>query len=102
MAAPSELIEAPEPELTATQYVILAEAQRKKRALAETRIKYNVLVEENKRLLEEREHTEKVTYEVSVTVLGEDGSVRNKWRIRTATWMRATRLILQRYQTIYM
>jgi hypothetical protein len=65
MAAPPERIEAPEPELTATQFVILAEAQRKKRALAETRIKYNVLVEENKRLLEEREHTEKITYEVS-------------------------------------
>lgn len=55
---------AAQPELTATQYAILAEAQRKKRALAETRIKYNVLVEENKRLLEEREATERTTYEV--------------------------------------
>jgi hypothetical protein len=52
------------PELTAPQYAILAEAQRKKRALAETRIKYNDLVEENTRLLEEREQSEKMTYEV--------------------------------------
>jgi hypothetical protein len=65
MAASSEATRAPEADLTATQYVILAEAQRKKRALAETRVKYNVLVEENKRLLEEREHTERVTYEVT-------------------------------------
>jgi hypothetical protein len=52
------------PELTAAQYVILAESQRKKRALAETRVKYNALVLENKRLLEERAEAEKATFEV--------------------------------------
>lgn len=52
------------PELTATQYVILAESQRKKRALMETRIKYNALVDENKRLLREREESEKAAFEV--------------------------------------
>lgn len=52
------------PELTATQYVILAESQRKKRALMETRIKYNAIVEENKRLLQEREESEKAAFEV--------------------------------------
>jgi hypothetical protein len=52
------------PALTAEQYVILAEAQRRKRALAENRIKYNELVEENRRLLEERHESEKTTYEV--------------------------------------
>lgn len=52
------------PELNATQYVILAENQRKKRALMETRIKYNALVEENKRLLLEREESEKAAFEV--------------------------------------
>lgn len=52
------------PELNATQYVILAESQRKKRALMETRIKYNALVEENKRLLRERKESEKAAFEV--------------------------------------
>lgn len=66
MAAADEPVQAAEADLTAEQYVILAEAQRKKRALAETRVKYNELVTENKRLLEEREQTEKVTYEVRV------------------------------------
>jgi hypothetical protein len=54
----------PLPELTAAQYVILAESQRKKRALAEARIKYNALVEENKRMLQEREEAEKTAFEV--------------------------------------
>jgi hypothetical protein len=63
-AAKVDNVPEPAPALTAEQYVILAEAQRKKRALAETRLKYNVLVEENKRLLEEREQAEKNTYEV--------------------------------------
>ena len=61
-AAPSE--PPPLPELTAAQYVILAESQRKKRALAEARLKYNALVEENKRMLEEREEAEKTAFEV--------------------------------------
>jgi hypothetical protein len=54
------------PELTAAQYVILAESQRKKRALAETRVKYNALVLENKQLLEERAEAEKTAFEVRV------------------------------------
>lgn len=54
------------PELTATQYVILAESQRKKRALAEGRIKYNALVDENKKLLVDRSESERQTYEVMV------------------------------------
>lgn len=61
-AAPSE--SPPLPELTAAQYVILAESQRKKRALAEARLKYNALVEENKRMLAEREEAEKTAFEV--------------------------------------
>lgn len=52
------------PELTAAQYVILAESQRKKRALSEARLKYNALVEENKRMLQEREEAEKTAFEV--------------------------------------
>eukprot|EP00892_Ulva_mutabilis_P000632 jgi/Ulvmu1/1056/UM105_0014.1 len=56
------------PELNATQYVILAESQRKKRALMETRIKYNALLEENKRLLREREESEKAAFEVTETM----------------------------------
>ena len=54
---------APLPELTAAQYVILAESQRKKRALAEARLKYNALVEENKRMLQDREDSEKTAFE---------------------------------------
>lgn len=54
----------PLPELTAAQYVILAESQRKKRALAEARLKYNALVDENKRMLQEREEAEKTAFEV--------------------------------------
>ena len=52
------------PELTSTQYVILADSQRKKRALAETRLKYNSLVDENKRLLLDRNESERQTFEV--------------------------------------
>ena len=47
-----------------TQYVIQAESQRKKRALAESRLKYNALVEENKRLLLDRNESERHTFEV--------------------------------------
>jgi hypothetical protein len=54
----------PLPELTAAQYVILAESQRKKRALAEARLKYNALVDENKRMLQESEEAEKTAFEV--------------------------------------
>jgi hypothetical protein len=65
-AEPSPVVTEPPPlpELTAAQYVILAESQRKKRALAEARIKYNALVEENRRMLREREEAEKTAFEV--------------------------------------
>lgn len=56
-------------ELTSTQYVILADSQRKKRALAETRLKYNSLVDENKRLLLDRNESERQTFEVCNSVI---------------------------------
>lgn len=52
-------------ELTATQYVILAENQRKKRALAEAKQKFNALAEENKTLLKQFDELQKETYEVT-------------------------------------
>ncbi|GMH39630.1 hypothetical protein BSKO_07528 [Bryopsis sp. KO-2023] len=57
--------EGAQPELTTMQYVILAENERKKRALAETKAKYSQLLEENKRLLQDRENTERENYEVT-------------------------------------
>lgn len=51
--------------LTATQYIILSENQRKKKALFETKSRYNSLVEENKQLLAERENAANESYEVT-------------------------------------
>jgi uncharacterized protein (DUF2344 family) len=66
LAAAERPSDAPDsvPELNAAQYVILAESQRKKRVLAETKVKNNALVVENKRLLDERVESEKAAYEV--------------------------------------
>lgn len=52
-------------DLSSTQYVILSENQRKKKALFETKQKYNALLSENKLLLEEREANQLETYEVT-------------------------------------
>ncbi|XRB07516.1 flagellar/basal body protein [Pycnococcus provasolii] len=52
-------------DLSSTQYVILSENQRKKKALFDTKQKYNALLQENKMLLEEREANQLETYEVT-------------------------------------
>ena len=51
--------------MSSTQYVILAENQRKKKALSETKARYVALLSENRSLLEEKEAMERETYEVT-------------------------------------
>ena len=53
------------PDMSSTQYVILAENQRKKKALSETKARYVALLSENRSLLEEKEAMERETYEVT-------------------------------------
>ncbi|GAX85577.1 hypothetical protein CEUSTIGMA_g12992.t1 [Chlamydomonas eustigma] len=52
-------------ELTATQYVILAENQRKKKALADTKSQFHKVTDENKSLLKQLEDTQRENYEVT-------------------------------------
>mmetsp|Transcript_7946 Transcript_7946/g.21214 ORF Transcript_7946/g.21214 Transcript_7946/m.21214 type:complete len:473 (+) Transcript_7946:53-1471(+) len=52
-------------ELTATQYVILAENQRKKKALADTKSQFGRVADENQALLEQLEFTQRENYEVT-------------------------------------
>uniref|UniRef100_A0A7S0VHW6 Uncharacterized protein n=1 Tax=Polytomella parva TaxID=51329 RepID=A0A7S0VHW6_9CHLO len=52
-------------ELTATQYVILAENQRKKKALAETKSQFSKLTSENRILLKQLEETQRENYQVT-------------------------------------
>mmetsp|Transcript_12897 Transcript_12897/g.15564 ORF Transcript_12897/g.15564 Transcript_12897/m.15564 type:complete len:487 (-) Transcript_12897:254-1714(-) len=52
-------------EVSSTAYIILAENQRKKKALQETKGKCEQLVAENRLLLEEREANQQETYEVT-------------------------------------
>eukprot|EP00873_Tetraselmis_striata_P041509 jgi/Tetstr1/461773/TSEL_006861.t1 len=63
--APEEVAGPGSDHLTATQYIILSENQRKKKALFETKARYNSLVEENKQLLAERENAANESYEVT-------------------------------------
>jgi len=52
-------------ETSSTAYIILAENQRKKKALQETKVKCEQLLGENRLLLEEREANQQETYEVT-------------------------------------
>lgn len=52
-------------ELTATQYVILAENQRKKKALADTKSQFGKISEENRNLIKQLEDTQRENYEVT-------------------------------------
>lgn len=52
-------------ESSSSEYFILAENQRKKKALAEVKGRYDALLLENRQLLEERETSEQETYEVT-------------------------------------
>lgn len=52
-------------EVSSTAYIILAENQRKKKALQETKTKCEELLAENRLLLEEREANHQETYEVT-------------------------------------
>ncbi|GLC47469.1 hypothetical protein PLESTB_000133900 [Pleodorina starrii] len=52
-------------ELTATQYVILAENQRKKKALAETKNQFSKVADENRVLLKQLEDTQRENYQVT-------------------------------------
>eukprot|EP00775_Hariotina_reticulata_P008448 gene8448-8632_t len=52
-------------ELTATQYVILSENQRKKKALADTKDACNQLLAENESLLQQLEDANKESYQVT-------------------------------------
>ncbi|GLI63274.1 hypothetical protein VaNZ11_006179 [Volvox africanus] len=52
-------------ELTATQYVILAENQRKKKALAETKSQFSKVADENRVLLKQLEDTQRENYQVT-------------------------------------
>eukprot|EP00798_Chlamydomonas_sp_ICE-L_P001671 gene1671-33065_t len=52
-------------ELTATQYVVLAENQRKKKALADTKSQFKKISDENKSLIQQLEDTQRENYEVT-------------------------------------
>ncbi|KAG2495413.1 hypothetical protein HYH03_006360 [Edaphochlamys debaryana] len=52
-------------ELTATQYVILAENQRKKKALAETKNQFSKVADENRVLLKQLEDNQRENYQVT-------------------------------------
>ncbi|KAL6746692.1 flagellar/basal body protein [Haematococcus lacustris] len=52
-------------ELSATQYVILAENQRKKKALADTKSQFGKVADENRLLTKHLEETQKDNYEVT-------------------------------------
>ncbi|MEW5297752.1 MAG: hypothetical protein WDW36_000936 [Sanguina aurantia] len=52
-------------ELTATQYVILAENQRKKKALADSKVQFSRVADENRTLLRQLEDTQRENYEVT-------------------------------------
>eukprot|EP00197_Chlamydomonas_leiostraca_P014815 CAMPEP_0202874320 /NCGR_PEP_ID=MMETSP1391-20130828/25171_1 /ASSEMBLY_ACC=CAM_ASM_000867 /TAXON_ID=1034604 /ORGANISM="Chlamydomonas leiostraca, Strain SAG 11-49" /LENGTH=436 /DNA_ID=CAMNT_0049555731 /DNA_START=78 /DNA_END=1384 /DNA_ORIENTATION=+ len=57
--------EPPPTELTSTQYVILAENQRKKKALADTKNQFGKVADENKVLVKTLEETQRDNYEVT-------------------------------------
>ena len=50
---------------SSAEYVILAENQRKKKALLDVKGRYDALLSENRQLLEERELSQQETYEVT-------------------------------------